>query len=125
MLESAAPLLASELVDRYLEGVRAGRGHGHHAVAFAVTMQAAGLASEEMLLALAATAVSGFVAAAVRLGLIGQTAAQRIVTDLHPLMIQMAAEAREIPLDDLGGYLPLVDLAGLRQEHLAGRLFAS
>ena len=88
-------------------------------------MQAAGLGAEETLVALAATAVSGFVAAAVRLGLIGQTAAQRIVTDLHPLMIQVAAEAREIPLDDLGGYLPLVDLAGLRQEHLAGRLFAS
>ncbi len=125
LLESAAPLLDSALVGAYLDGIRAGRGPGHHAVAFAVTMQAAGLGADETLVALAATAVNGFVAAAVRLGLIGQTAAQRIVTDLHPLMLQAVAEAREIALADLGGYLPLVDLAGLRQEHLAGRLFAS
>ncbi len=125
LLESAAPLLADDLVFRYLEAIRTGRGHGHHAVAFAVAMQASGLPAEETVLALAATAVNGFVAAAVRLGIIGQTAAQRIVTDFHPLMLLAATESHRIPLADLGGYMPLVDLAGLRQEHLAGRLFAS
>lgn len=125
LLESAGPLLGAETLASYLAAIRDGRAYGHHAVAFAATMQAAGLDARETVLALAATAVNGFVAAAVRLGLIGQSAAQRIVTELHPILARSAETARDISLEDLGGYLPLVDLAGLRQEHLAGRLFAS
>lgn len=125
LLEAAGPLLADGMVRRYLAAIREGRGRGHHAVAFAVTLAAAGLGAGETALALGATAVGGYVAAAVRLGVIGQTAAQGIVTELHPLLCVVAERAADVALDDMGGYLPLVDLAGLRQEGLGGRLFAS
>lgn len=125
LLAAAAPLLADGMVNPYLAAIRAGRGHGHHAPAFAATMQAAGLGAAETAVALAATAAGGYVAAAVRLGIVGQTAAQGIVAELHPLLRDVAARAADLPLDEMGGYLPLVDLAGLRQEGLGGRLFAS
>ncbi len=125
LLESAAPLLLDDLVTPYLAAIRTGTGRGHHAVAFAVTLQAAGLGAEDAVLALAANAVGGYVAAAVRLGVIGQTAAQGIVTEMHPVLLDAATRAAALPLADLGGYLPLVDLAGLRQDGLGGRLFAS
>ncbi len=124
-LESAVGLVDGEVLAIYRREVASGRVAGHHAVAFGAAMAAIGLEEEAAALALGAGFVGGLAAAAVRLGTIGQGAAQRIIAGLHPAVEAAVARARRMPVDEMGAYLPLVDVAGLRQLALAGRVFAS
>lgn len=125
LLESAAPLLPGAVLAGWRLEAAAGRTPGHHAVAFGVVMQAAG-ADEETAAALqGAGFLNGLTSAAVRLGAIGQGAAQRIVASRREQVAARAAACRDASLDDLGGYLPLIDIAGLRQPALGGRIFGS
>jgi urease accessory protein len=124
-LESAAPLIDAAYVNGYLASVREGNAEGHHATAVGIVFQAAGIDAESTALALAASAVQGQTAAAVRLGLIGQSAAQRLISSLQPALVSAVAAAREKPMDEWGAYQPMLDLAGMLQPDLTGRLFAS
>jgi urease accessory protein len=124
-VESAAPLLESPFLSAYRTAVLKGVAPGHHAVAFGAAMHGAGLGEAMAALAFGAGFVQGQTAAAVRLGLIGQAAAQRIIGGLHDDVLAAVARAERMALDDMGGYLPLVDFAGLRQATLPSRLFAS
>jgi len=124
-LESAAALVDGASLAGYRSAIAAGRADGHHAIAFGVVMKTAGVAENEAAAALGSIFVGGQTAAAVRLGLIGQGAAQRIIARTHPHLLAATARAREMPLNEMGAYLPMTDLAGLRQESLPSRLFAS
>ncbi len=125
LLEAALPLHADGIALRYLEAVREGNAPGHHAVAFGVVTQAAEIPEIDAVTAFGASALSGYVAAAVRLGIIGQGAAQGIIASLEPDLTTAIEQARSLEPDQFGGYAPLVDIAGMRQPSLAARLFAS
>jgi urease accessory protein len=105
--------------------VRAGRLHGHLAVTFGAVAARLAIPETPALLAFGSLTLHGQTAAAVRLGLIGQRAAQTIISHLQPALLLAAAHAETLALADLGGYQPLLDLAGLRQPSLDTRLFAS
>lgn len=124
-LESATPLVGRPFLAAYRAAVLGGEAPGHHAVAFGAVMHAVGLAAPTAALAFGVGFVQGQTAAAVRLGLIGQAAAQRTIGGLHDAILAAVARAERMSLDDLGGYSPLVDIAGLRQPTLPSRLFAS
>lgn len=137
MMESAQPLYSSLIADRYLHAIRNGATDGHHAVAFGVVTWAAGSAAgstagcaagierADAVTAFAASSLNSYVAAAVRLGMIGQRAAQRIIATLEPALMAAIAMAPLVALEDLGGYMPSIDIAGMRQPALAARMFAS
>lgn len=124
-LESSAPLVPGGMIAQYRGLVAAGTASGNHATTFGIVTAAVGVPSAEALVAFGSTALNGYVTAAVRLGVIGQNAAQAIIRDLHPLLIDACANASGMELDDLGGYAPLIDLAGLRHEAITNRLFTS
>jgi urease accessory protein len=124
-LQSAVSLYPSPLAERYLGAIRAGDAKGHHAVAFGVLSQAAGIPCDQAITALGAAALSSYVAGAVRLGVVGQGAAQRIIAGLESELAGAIAGATDVGLDDLGGYTPLIDIAGMRQPALAARIFSS
>ncbi len=124
-LESAAPLVAAESVASYRDLVRNGAASGHHAVTFGIVTAGAGVPAMEATLAFGSASLQGYVAAAVRLGVIGQTAAQAVVRALHPALIDAISGAPRMELDELGGYAPLIDLAGLRHAAITNRLFTS
>jgi urease accessory protein len=124
-LESASPLIESPFISRYHELVRAGQTEGHHATVFGIVFESAGIDANTTVLAFAAAFLQGQAAAAVRLGLIGQSAALRLVSGLHPALVSAVATAHERPVEQWGAYQPMLDLAGLRQPQLTGRLFAS
>jgi urease accessory protein len=63
--------------------------------------------------------------AAIRLSLIGQTGAARILAALAPVIAQSAARAAASTLDDLGAAGILADIAALQHETLETRLFRS
>ena len=87
--------------------------------------QAAGIDAKTSALAFASGFLQGQTATALRLGLIGQTAAQRMIADLHPALVSAVSAAENRPIEEWGAYQPLLDLAGLGQPTLTGRLFAS
>ena len=124
-LEATAPLFPSPFAERVLGTIRDGLTPGHHAIAFGVAAQAAGIEAPGAVTAFAAAAVNGYVAAAVRLGAIGQTSAQGIIAGLGPILAEAIVAAPGIEPCDFGGSLPLLDIAGMRQPALPARMFAS
>ncbi len=124
-LEATIPLFPSPFAERVLGAIRDGLTPGHHAVAFGVAAKVAGIEAHDSVVAFAASSVNGYVAAAVRLGAIGQTAAQRIIAGLGPTLSAAIAAAPDIETVDFGGSLPLLDIAGMRQPTLPARMFAS
>jgi urease accessory protein len=125
LLESAAGIISGGMIEPVRERIEKGIVAGHHAVIFGVVMEAARIDEETACLALGAGFVNNLAAAAVRLGIVGAGAAQRLVAGLHEEIATAAVRGRETALDDMGAYLPMIDIAGLRQPTLAGRVFAS
>lgn len=68
---------------------------------------------------------SNLVSAAIRLVPIGQTDGQRILSALQPVIAGVVAKARSESLDDIGGCTLLGDIASMRHETQAVRLFRS
>ncbi len=108
----------------YLAHVRGGRAPGHLPVVQGWVWQARGLALE------AAEAMAGFglctavAGAAIRLGRIGHLDAQRLLGRLHATL--RATLATPAPtLDELWSGTPALDIASLRHEPRAARLFAN
>lgn len=124
-LDAARPLLSRPIITAYAGAVERGDAAGHHPVAFGVVMAAAGLDAASAAAVHGAGVVGGQVMAAVRLGVIGQVAAQRIIADLRPDLLAAIDRAATIDRLEMGAYLPLADLAGLAQPALASRLFGS
>lgn len=125
LLESAAGVLSGPVIDDVRERVRGGEMAGHHALAFGVVMETAGIDEETASLALGFGFVNSLAAAAVRLGIIGAGAAQQLTANLHDEIALAAARGRVTPRDEMGAYLPMIDIAGLRHATLSGRVFAS
>jgi urease accessory protein len=112
-----APLLRHVLCD-------AKRGP-HHAVAYGVVARALGIAPDDAARAYAFGSVAAQVSAAVRLIPLGQMAAQQT---LHALKadVEVAAMASAThPRDEMGGALPLAEVAGMLHAYADGRLFLS
>lgn len=75
--------------------------------------------------AFALAVVAALVSAAVRLGAIGQSAAQMAQAQLLPDMREAAARAPNVSLDALGGCALRSDIAAMRHETQYSRLFRS
>ncbi len=103
----------------------AGRVGPHHALAYGVVGDILDIDVDDLTRAYAFGMVATAVSAAVRLIPLGQMAAQQV---LHTLKsdIEGAVEASTThPRSDMGGSLPLLDIAGMRHEYADARLFMS
>lgn len=69
--------------------------------------------------------VSNWVSAAVRLNVIGQTAAQSLSAELVPTVCDIGARARQATIDDLGSCAFLADIASFQHARQQSRLFRS
>lgn len=63
--------------------------------------------------------------AAIRLSVMGQDGAARVLSGLQPVIAETAARAVDCDLDALGGFAPGPEIDSLRHEMLDGRLFLS
>jgi urease accessory protein len=84
----------------------------------------AGIALETALAAFLQAFVSNQLQAAIRLGLLGQSEATRLLGELEPA-VAAAGRAAAVSLDDLGGCAILAEIAAMRHEALESRLFRS
>lgn len=69
--------------------------------------------------------VGGLVSAAIRLGIVGQTDAQRLLAALTPSIVELAHRTEAATLDDIGSCVWRSDLASLQHETQYTRLFRS
>ncbi len=69
--------------------------------------------------------ISNWISAGVRLVPLGQTAGQRVLAALEPMVRDAAARAAQASLDDLGSATFRADIAGMRHETQYTRLFRS
>lgn len=94
-------------------------------VALGAVCQSASIPLIDTLTASLQTLISNQLQAAIRLSLIGQTGAARLLATLEPMVLATAARAETSTLDDLGGSAFLADMVSARHETLEPRLFLS
>ena len=82
-----------------------------------------GLALEPVIHAYLHAFAANLVSAGLRLFSIGQTEGQRVLAALEPVTAEIASEANDATLDDLGGSALLADIASMRHETQYTRLF--
>lgn len=107
----------------YRARVMAGEALGHLPVVQGLVLKARGLDLTAALAAAAHGFLSGQVTAAVRLGAIGALAGQRIITGLHPALAD--ALAKPLPPEAPWSFTPLAEIAAMRHETQAVRLFTN
>ncbi len=96
-----------------------------YCVAVGAVAGAHGIALEDALAAYLQAFASNLIQAAIRLGVIGQTAATGIVAAFEPTALSVAARAAVSTLDDLGSAAITSDIMAMRHETQHSRLFRS
>jgi len=122
----AAELLADD------DGVAAYAGRftarevpGCQPVVSAVCYAAAGVSCARAVASDLFAFAGSFVGAALRLRLTDHRRAQVVLRGIAPTIEAVTADAVARPLDDLGGYAPMADIASAGHERADGRLFTS
>jgi urease accessory protein len=108
----------------YQQQVLQHRALGHLPVIQGLLWRRLGMQLEHCQLAAAHGLCTGLVSAAIRLGVIGHLDAQRVLTDLRPLLLQLLASPPP-DLDDACSFTPHAEIAVMRHETQALRLFAN
>ncbi len=111
-------------VRQQLDDLEADEGLGYP-IAWAVAAMARGLDTETALLGYLYAALENIVLAAVKTVPLGQSAGQRLLTELGQGLAMMVSVARDCPLDELTNFLPGQIMASMQHEHQHTRLFRS
>lgn len=107
------------------EDAATGKIHCLHPVIFAVVGRAAGLSKWDTVLAFLHSFVTGLLGAAIRLGVVGHLQAQQVLRQLAPDIEAACQTAASMSLDEMWSCTPFIDIAQMRHQKLALRLFAS
>ncbi|MEQ8656982.1 MAG: urease accessory UreF family protein [Hyphomicrobiales bacterium] len=94
-------------------------------IALGTVCKSADVPLADTLTAALQTLISNQLQAAIRLSLVGQTGAARLLAALEATILATAAKAETSTLDDLGGSAFLADIMSTRHETLEPRLFLS
>lgn len=108
----------------YQRLVLAGEVPGHLAVVQGLLWQRLGMHQEHCQLAAAHGLCTGLVSAAIRLGVMGHLDAQRVLTTIQPLLLDILGQPLPA-LEDASGFTPLAEIAVMRHETQELRLFAN
>lgn len=108
----------------YQQQVRAGNTPGHLPVLQGLLWNRLGMHREHCQLAAAHGLCTGLVSAAVRLGVMGHIDAQRVLTDIQPLITELLALEPPEP-EDACGFTPMAEIAVMRHKTQDLRLFAN
>ena len=121
----ASRLVAGPRLLAFIDAVEAGASNGNAAVAFGLAGEAFGLDRRRTALGAASAQVSGLAAAAIRLGLIGHAAGQRLIAGAAPTILAALDIASAGDWRDLRPSAPQLDVALARHERAAARSFVS
>ncbi len=97
----------------------------HHAVVFGAILYEWQIDLDDGLQVFAWQSLRQQFSAAQRLGKIGQSAMHDLLHRLKPSIQATVERSRSVRRDEIGGFAPLLDLAGMAHEHQQARLFLS
>ena len=124
-LAALAPALAPRdaLVTTFADSVACRATDGNYVVVAGTLSRACGLSARDAVLVELRSAASGFLSAAVRLGAITPTGAQRVLTSLHEPLELAAGEAGRRSLDELHSSVPELETHSLTHRRADVRFF--
>lgn len=108
----------------YLSLVQRSEARGHLAPMQGFLWSRLGIPADEAAILSAHTACTGLLGAAVRIGVIGHVAAQRILQTAHRHIVAIA-ETRRADLDQIHAFMPQTEIASMRHEVAQARMFAN
>ena len=124
-LRVASALTGDPMLHAFSEAVESGQTPGHHPVVFGLTGSVLRWTSHSAALAFLYSASAHLVGAALRLLPLGQLEGQRTLMALGPLIARLAGEAVQKGPDQLWGFTPGIEIAGMRHATMDSRLFRS
>jgi urease accessory protein len=120
-----ADIFGGGLPGEYAARVGAGRARGHQSIALALLAVAAGLDEQAAVaIELHSFAVS-IVSAAVRLGALDHSAAQRLLLRARPVLAEAASLGETLDWRDIGGFAPRIELMQFQHAYADLRMFVS
>ncbi|MCL4494508.1 MAG: urease accessory protein UreF [Firmicutes bacterium] len=125
ILLTACDLFENPDLLKYREMIHLGSQLGNQAVVLAVIGVIREWGESVGMQGLAYVSLSGMIQALVRLVPLGQREAQKLLFDLHPYVLEVLADIRDLTLVDIGSCLPFYDVATMRHRDLYSRLFRS
>jgi urease accessory protein len=125
LLRTAVDAFGTVPLLEYAALVDEGRTPGNHAVVLGVVCAAVDVPRLEAVAGELYAFSSGWVAAAVRLGVIDHRNAQRILGRVHPVIAHAARAAVERSVADIRSCTPVLDAMSMRHEEAGVRLFAT
>lgn len=111
------------IIGAFRDAVLDGRAPGNQAVAIAVVKQQLEVGIEHVAVAELAGFVNGIAGAAIRLRLADHVSAQRLVSAMAPVIVEVLADALARTIDELGPSTPALDIASAAHETAPARLF--
>jgi urease accessory protein len=124
-LLASAPAVTGAQMKGYADLVEVGHTPGNHAVVLGLLGALLGIPPFDAVAGELSAFSTGWVAAAVRLGLTDHLSAQLVLRRVHPVLVEAAERAVVGDVDDIASCTPLPDLMSMRHEHAELRLFSS
>ncbi len=125
LLDLMAETTDDALVDAYYRRVLAEEAPGNHAVALGLVARRQGIGREEACLLACHSFVVGLLGAAQRLVRLTHTDAQRLLTELRPVVCEVCETYAGRDPETMAPFAPLVDVMGMGHERAERRLFVS
>ena len=124
-LLAAAPAVVGARISGYADLVDLGDVPGNHAVALGLLSALLEVPPFDAVAGELSAYATGWIAAAVRLGLTDHLTAQFVLRRVHPGLVEAAERAVAGDIADIYSSTPLPDVMSMRHEHAELRLFSS
>ena len=124
-LRIADTLTDHTVLTAFARTVEARATPGHHAVVFGIIGGACGWPPRATAAALLYASAAGMVGAATRLVPLGQTQAQRLISEASTMIAGLAEAATSGTIEETFTFAPALEIASMRHAQLEARLFKS
>ena len=116
--------LGTDGVERYQDRISLGQAIGHNPVVQGLVWTGVGIRQGQIELISAHTFCVGILGAALRLGVIGHSAAQTILSKSHRVIVDVLDDPCP-SLDEVNSFTPQQEIALMRHEVMTSRLFTN
>jgi len=110
---------------KYAESIQKGELHGHYPIAFGLYAKAAGIGTEDALAAFYYNTLNGIVTNCAKIVPISQTAGQKILFDLHPLITKLVKKQKDLDESLIGLCCIGQEIKCMQHEKLYTRIYIS
>lgn len=125
MLSLGISLFDVPMLQEYKERVADNRSFSHPAIVFTMIAYSVGVPKYSAIMAYLYSCISGIVQNAVRGIPLGQTAGQKILRDIQPILANTVQSLEHVSEDDFGITSPGIEISQMKHERLNIRIFMS